>query len=213
VNKTIAIDIGQVIMHFQFDGFLTEFTNQMIHNGKDHFSKNDAWNFLDRTQRLHDLALTLLADELKYEFDVNHHTFAQWRVDRVVEEWNKSLVPNQYVVSWIEGLLDQGVKVALLSNIGIEHAKLMPKLLGSKIYDNSIRWFSCDVGARKPTPIYYHTFLSLYPEFKGCIYLDDNLDNVKAGRDFEFNTIEFNLEHLKIDENIKNKLMEINALI
>jgi hypothetical protein len=60
--------------------------------------------------------------------------------------------------------------------------------------------------------VYYQTFLTMYPQFKGCVYMDDNLDNIETGMLFDFNSIPFDLSKMN-DEEITFKLKDIESSI
>jgi FMN phosphatase YigB (HAD superfamily) len=201
--KYLAIDIGNVIVDMNFDSFLRELSMTL------NISKDEAWNFLGRTQQLHDLGYTLIRDELRDHFKIR----SEATIEKIMTEWNNTLSPNKGVISWLERLMDKGVNVALLSNMGFEHMKIMPDILGKKLYDNSVRYFSCEVGARKPSLIFYHTFLSLHPNFSGAVYLDDNEQNIETGGKFNLQPVLFDLFKMSSAENITAKIKEVELEI
>ena len=89
------------------------------------------------------------------------------------------------------------IKVALLSNVGLEHSKRMGQVLSQgTFFEDAIKHFSCHVGARKPTLLYYHLFLQLHPEFEGAVYVDDLQENLDASKQFGFKTFHFSLEEI-----------------
>jgi glucose-1-phosphatase len=58
--------------------------------------------------------------------------------------------------------------------------------------------FSYQVGARKPEPKMYETFENKYG--KPCLYLDDNLENINAGKQREWQSYHFSsVEKLRED--------------
>lgn len=58
--------------------------------------------------------------------------------------------------------------------------------------------------------IYYQSFLWQYPEFKGCLYVDDLQENLNTGEKFGFKPYKLDLsEPIGIDE----KILEIESLI
>ena len=88
---------------------------------------------------------------------------------------------------------------------------MMENILSKELLDRCIKFFSCEVGARKPSYIYYKTFLDMYPEFKNCLYVDDNVDNIMTALKFGFKAKQFCLSEIKknndsIEENIKEIL-------
>lgn len=191
--KYIAFDIGNVICYLNFTGFLAQLGNSTDRSV-------DADQFLIRLQRPHDLGLATMEEELR-AFGVDNRG-----IKILMDEWSRTIYPEPIMISCIENLIDNGAKVALLSNMGFEHAAQMRDCLGQKIYDNSTRFFSCEVGARKPTMLYYKTFLDMYPDFKGCMYFDDKIENINGGSLLGFNSIKFDLDELQKPENIKQKI-------
>ena len=91
-------------------------------------------------------------------------------------------------------------QVALLSNVGLEHAIVMEKILdhhhlhSNKFFSKCVKHLSCQVGARKPTKLYYQSFLQQHPEFEGAAYLDDLQENLDMGKEFGFRPYFFSLE-------------------
>lgn len=191
--KYLAVDLGNVVCGVDFTAFISKLSKCI------NVSFSDVDYFLNRTQKLHDLGLTDLRSELQDHFKIHSESM----VDELMVEWNNTISANPHMISILAELIHQdAVKVALLSNIGFEHAAVMESILTKDVYDHSIKFFSCQVGARKPTYLYYKTFLDMYPDFKGCLYLDDRPENIKAGDEFGFNTRNFVLSDLKSDTQV-----------
>lgn len=203
--KFLAVDLGGVIVNVNFIPFIEKLSKTL------NISIEDINYFISRTQKLHDLGLTDLKSELHDHFNIKSSII----VDDLLNDWDKTISPNISMISFLKNLIiNNNVKVALLSNIGIEHAAIMKDILTDDIYNNSVRYFSCVVGVRKPNHIYYKTFLDMYPEFNGCIYLDDKMENIKAGEYFGFNSQQFILEDFKSEEELDKKLLHIkNSVI
>jgi FMN phosphatase YigB (HAD superfamily) len=106
---------------------------------------------------------------------------------------------------------EEGLEIALLSNIGFEHAKLVHKLLS---YDEcgfffNHKHFSCEVGARKPTKLFYQSFLMQHPEFQGCLYVDDLQENLDAADELGFRIRKFSLQ----DTDVKQRIYNLGKII
>lgn len=201
--RYLAVDLGNVICEVKFDNFNKELSKTL------NLSIEDVNYFLHRTSNLHDLGITRISDEL-----INHYNIkSPVIIDNLVDKWNEVIVGHGRMLEFLEELLAEPIKIALLSNIGIDHALLMKNILGETIYNKSIRFFSCDVGARKPSFLYYKTFLDMNPEFKGCLYLDDKIENVEAGNKFGFNAKQFILDQFGTITVLENKLTELESLI
>jgi FMN phosphatase YigB (HAD superfamily) len=183
--KYIALDIGNVLCNVNFDLFNKKLSKIL------NISLDDAIYFLNRTQSLHDLGITHMSDELRDHFNIKSSEI----IDSLVAEWNDTVSGDIETIDKLHNLIKANdIKIALLSNIGLEHSAIIKNILGETIYNNSIRFFSCDVGARKPSCLYYKTFLDMYPEFGGCLYVDDKIENLDAATKFGFNTRHFALD-------------------
>ena len=106
--------------------------------------------------------------------------------------------------------LSHNLQVALLSNIGVEHAAMMNQVLqDGDFFQGAIKHFSCDVGARKPSKLFYQSFLQQHPEFVGSLYVDDLVENLEASRQFGFRTLHMSLEQSDVDL----KILQIEILV
>lgn len=199
--KYIALDIGNVLCQVYTQPFvelLSETFNTTI---------PEAARFLKRFQQIHDLGYTTMEDELKDHYGAKSPT----TIKKLVQAWNDSVVPNNFIIDKLNDLRAKDkLQVALLSNIGVEHAEMIKlKLASGGFFPGAIKHFSCFVGARKPSSIYYQSFLLQYPEFKGCLYVDDLKENLEASKAFGFQTYHFTLE----DPLYAEKVKEIEKLV
>ena len=202
--KYLAIDIGQVICHLDF----TDFNRKLAKYAN--ITEREADDFLIQSQKTHDLGYSTLEKDISgqvYGLDIYPEEVAD-----IMKEWHQTVKVNPIVMEWVLKLLDNETEIALVSNIGIEHTETM-KVILAPIYDRVVRFFSFEVGARKPTYVYYQTFLNMYPQYKGCCYMDDNISNIESGRLFGFNSIQFDLSKMKNDNEIRNTLTEIEKSI
>lgn len=199
--RYIALDLGNVVVNVDFTVFLTQLSKTL------NVSMEDVNYFLNRTQKLHDMGLTLMSDELADHFGIKSPAI----INDLITAWDLTISSNMIMLDKLKSLIKNGdTKIALLSNIGIEHSASMRIILTPDIFDNCIRFFSCDVGARKPSYLYYKTFLDIHPDFKGCTYLDDRIENIEAGKVFGFNAIQFVLNDFKSENELSKRLEEID---
>ena len=198
--KYVALDIGNVLCQVNFDKLLAEISDTF------NISLEDSLYLINRNQKLHDLGFTSMKDELKH-----FGLISPVSTNRIMELWNNSIITNHEAIGQFNSMIkNDKLQVALLSNIGHEHAALMKDLLGADgFFENAIKHFSCDVGARKPTALYYQSFLMEHPEFEGCVYVDDVVENLEAGTRFGFRPYHFALD--KMD--VTSELAEIEKLI
>jgi FMN phosphatase YigB (HAD superfamily) len=199
--KYICLDIGNVLCHVDGHSF-TENLSETFN-----ITTQEAYRFLKRFQQLHDLGYTTMEDELKDKFGVK----SPITIEKLVQAWNHSVTPEPIILDKLNFLRSKHkLKVALLSNIGVEHAAMMEnKLHHNGFFPNVIKHFSCEVGARKPSTIFYQSFLLEYPEFKGSIYVDDLQENLDASKKYGFKTFRFSLE----EPNINDKILKLEQLI
>jgi FMN phosphatase YigB (HAD superfamily) len=200
--KYVAIDIGNVICDMHFDNFLLTLSKYLK------VDKQDAFDILSKMQRAQDLGLTTVEEELAYTHRLNHK-----KISIMVDKWNETMTTNKTVADNILDLMSKDVKVALLSNMGREHAAVIRSILSPQLYDNCISFLSCDVGARKPTFLYYKTFLEMYPEFNGCVYIDDRKENIDASIPFGFEACLFGLDTFKTSEEMLEIFQCIKTLV
>jgi len=199
--KYACLDIGNVLCKVDFSPFLNHLSRTL------NITMDEAQYFLNRTQKLHDMGLTSVSDELRDHFKIKSPMI----VEELLKLWMK--------VVWrendaFEALLEKhNVQVALLSNIGIEHAGMVEEWQTPKsirpFFPESIKHFSCHVGARKPSSLFYQSFLLEHPEFKGCLYVDDLQENLDTGIKFGFQPFRLSLE----EDDISEKLKQIEKII
>lgn len=202
--KYIALDIGNVLCHLIPAPFLEKLSETC------NIDYSEANRFLKKFQQLHDLGYTTMEDELSDKFKIKSPVILK----SLVYYWNNSIVPNLYVLDELNNMRNEyNLQVALLSNIGVEHASIMnEKLERNGFFKGAIKHFSCFVGARKPSSIYYQSFVLQYPEFKGCLYVDDLHENLNASKSFGFKPFHFTLENSDSIQ-ISNKIKELKSLI
>jgi FMN phosphatase YigB (HAD superfamily) len=200
MTKYACFDIGNVLCHINFNEFIGTISKTM------NITKSDVNYFLGRSQKLHDLGLTDLKSELHDHFNIHSDVI----VDDILSQWNMVVNPEKIMFQLLTQLVKNDVKIALLSNIGYEHSKLLNNIISSyEDLNGIIKHFSCFVGARKPSSIYYQSFLLQHPEFTGCLYVDDLVENLEASKAFGFQTYHFTLE----DPNYLEKVEEIEKLV
>lgn len=192
----LALDIGNVLCHLRQEYFTAEMSTML--NTSDAFAER----FLSRVWELHDIGFTNIKDEMIDTFGIKSEKI----IDQLMVSWNDVIIPNERIISFIKDLRDEkDIQIAFLSNMGIEHVKLMEQQL-HPIYHDAIKHFSCEVGARKPSKLFYQSFLWEHPEFKGCLYVDDIQTNLDAGAKMGFKPFHFSLREHDGDY---GKLMEL----
>jgi FMN phosphatase YigB (HAD superfamily) len=195
MKRFIALDIGDVICKVVPDPFIESLSETF------NVTVPEATRFLKRFQRIHDLGFTTMEDELKDKFGAK----SPKTIKKLVSEWNASITPDTIFIDKLNNLKQYyDLNIALLSNIGVEHAQMMEDSLGDKFLDGTIRHFSCFVGARKPSALFYQSFLMQYPEFTGSLYVDDLQENLDASKRFGFKTFRMSLVEPGCDDKIND---------
>jgi FMN phosphatase YigB (HAD superfamily) len=178
----IAFDIGRVLVHVNFDKFLKVYCDLFLDQ------LDDPMAFLFDLHGQQDVGLTTIARAAKERFGIPTN-----QTNALLEAWNDSIEPEPDMMKLIIDLHKEGWNIALLSNMGLEHAEHLRKGLPDlfKLCDSHL---SCDVGARKPSKLFFQSFLMDYPDYRGCIFVDDLEQNRKVANFYGFQSYDFNLE-------------------
>lgn len=175
-SRYLCFDIGNVLCDVNFDNFLKELEALGV-------SHEEAWFFLNRIQPLQDVGHTNIKIELQHVFGIKPKD-----APHVIEAWNESIQPNPISVKNFYEIVDEKPgKVAILSNIGHEHIEIVSSRIGGN-FDRCMKHMSCEVGLRKPSRMYYKSFLDENPQFKEAIYIDDRHENLQTGGEYGFYT-------------------------
>lgn len=198
----VAFDIGNVLCHFDIFKF-TRKLSEIIG-----ISDHDAYFFLDHIQRLQDIGVTTVAQGLEYKFRLNGS-----EIEELIDTWNKTVVPNETMLRFMEKLRGDEVKIAFLSNMGPEHLTYL-RTNFPQMFEDVVQHISCEVGARKPTKLFFQSFCLDQDEFlckkndnpfSGCLYMDDIEENLRAGKKYGFKVYQFNLEEFNKESQLQQK--------
>jgi FMN phosphatase YigB (HAD superfamily) len=138
-------------------------------------------------QKFQDLGLVSLKDKLQLDFPY----LSKSNIDELIFAWDNVLVPNTYVLDKISQL---NCNFALLSNVGLEHAEFIKNTLGNyPCLKNSEMHLSCYVGARKPTKLFFQSFLFDKPN-QHWYFMDDINNNVNMAAKVGFTAFQFDLK-------------------
>ena len=129
----VALDVGNVLVHSNFDEFLKRLSKTL------NITLEEANYFMNRTQKLHDLGLTNMADELRDHFKIK----SPITMDELLSHWNDVIIPSGHIIKTLSDLSKEyKIKVALLSNVGLEHAERMGNVLAvnGTFFDDAIKF-------------------------------------------------------------------------
>lgn len=200
----IAFDIGNVLVHFKLDVFKKEMNDRKL------MAENDVDLFISDAEHLSYIGASTLEKQLRLKFP---NLTIEDKI-ALIEAWNNTISPNVHMMNFMEDLKSEGVKIALLSNMGLEHAKHISKKY-PEVFAGNICHLSYEIGAFKPTKLFYQSFLLDHEDFLGCVYLDDLKENIAAGANFKFKGIHFDLNNYN-DASLsilKKKLREIKTKV
>lgn len=181
-KKYVAFDIGEVLYRVDLQP-IYDVSNKLFG-----FNKEETERVLNQTQQ--DLGIE------------NVVTLYQRRIP--ISASQKFIIENAWMncITEVPEIIDlltrlhQEYNIALLSNIGEYHSQYM-HLQAPEPIRKCITHFSCEVGARKPTKLFFQSFLVEHPEFKGCLFVDDLWRNNDSAKAAGFNAQLFNLGHGK----------------
>lgn len=183
----VCLDVGNVLVNVDFQSFINALSEEL------NITLEEAEYFMNRAHALHDMGLTKMSDELRDHFKIRSQVIIQ----KLLSAWNNVIKPNHSMIDLMLKMMgEHETKVALLSNVGLEHASRMEMVLSTHLFfQQCIKHLSCQVGARKPSKLYYQSFLAQHPEFAGAAYLDDLQENLDMGTEFGFRPLLFNLKN------------------
>jgi len=197
--KFVIFDIGNVIAHVNFSVFVSSLCDNKIVK-----SCEEGYKLLEQIQPYQDLGLTNVKREL-----------SRFNLDKKIESnillhWMETVSFNQKSLNLINDLIIEKYNIALLSNIGPEHASI---IRNNDLLKKLNHHFSFEIGARKPSKIYYQSFLMDNPLYKGCAFIDDRYENLEMAEKCGFKSYHFDLDKLTDEESMKNAFYDLNSFI
>lgn len=190
-----AFDIGQVLCSFTIETF-TKALSRILR-----LSDDESFFVLEHIQNMQDIGITKVSHALRYRFP----GLSLDAIDELMAVWNSTVVPSPMMMNFLDNLRQEEVKIALLSNMGPEHIFHL-RTTYPEIFVNAIQHISCEVGARKPSKLFFQSFCMDHDEFSGCVYVDDIEENLKVGKKYGFKTYQFSLEEMAKESASKQKL-------
>lgn len=187
--KKVAFDIGNVLFHFD----LTPLLDLLI-----------GFNIVDNTEMAHEFmggsfqhSQEIGLYDIKQSFYQLNSQLSNKTLQDIHDRWMETFHPSPPMIEIVEELICNHYEVALLSNIGPDHAYFVRN--NCKIFNKCIQHFSCDVGARKPTRLFFQSFLIHYGWGRNTKYFDDRQDNIAIGSEYH-DGILFDINKFPSDE-------------
>lgn len=212
---SVVFDIGNVLFYFHIDKFIKNLEDEIERYNKSVEFYNisritlNPLLFLKYIQPMQDVGHISLRQALEF-----HYGFADHILNSLVENWNDALVPNKQMLDLVYSLSKKGTKIVLFSNIGKEHLDLIKEKYPELLKAVTLTHFSCDVGTRKPSDLYFKSFFNDYPSYKNSVYIDDlqeNLDSADRCSNYDLHTIRLNITECD-DSEISNVVKRIETL-
>jgi FMN phosphatase YigB (HAD superfamily) len=196
--RQVIFDIGNVLFHFDPTPLL-----ELLIGLKIVKDEQMGWSFLGGSfQHSQELGL----HNIKQSFYQFNPDLSQATLDEIQSRWLKTFYPSPQMIDVVEELLGKGYSVALLSNIGPDHAFFVRE--NCKTLNRCIQHFSCDVGARKPTRLFFQSFLIHYGWGRDVKYFDDRQDNIDMGSDYHTGIV-FDITKFSSDDAAAERLRSL----
>lgn len=184
----VALDIGNVLCHVDVIG---EFFDYLVETGVV-AGREQADEFISGIQYGQDLGLYNVRQGF-YRF--NPHLSKKTLQD-IHDKWLDIVMPSKEMMEVLKESLAVGHQIALLSNIGKDHAAVIRQKC--KPFEQCLQHFSCEVGARKPSKLFYQSFLLQHNWPRNIMFFDDRQENIDAAKDYFFG-IRFDLDDYEND--------------
>lgn len=202
--KTIAFDLGNVVFNVNDNEFYNHLRYLKNTGCRPYTSKEEEKRIIKKYTNLNYCGLISIYDVLLDDFKIQEED-----IKDVLKAWSIGVDPEESMISFLKSLKEEDVKIAFLSNIGFEHLNDLRKMFPEIMDLADVQWMSCEVGIAKPRTLYYQNFILKYPEFKGCLYLDDKKENIIASKELGFNAIQFDLDDFSTEKRLNDRLKHI----
>lgn len=167
----LALDIGNVLIRANLDCF-----SKKLADIKE-ISEKESIALMDLMQKMTDIGLMNMRQALSSMCGIEGYN-----QEVLIRLWNKSVIKRVKILEqFLDKLISGGMHVALLSNIGFDHADFIRDI---DVFNKCQQHFSCEVGARKPSKLFFQSFISAHSDYCYCPFLDDRIENVKAAEKF-----------------------------
>lgn len=177
--KKLAFDIGDVLCTVDLKPFI-----KYLYDHRCVFSIPQGEQFLQLIQPRQDIGLCNMAQSLR---ELNPYLTGYEEATAI---WKETIKMSPAMLNLVDELLNDNYEIALLSNIGQEHADIIYK---NEILNRCIHHFSYKVGVRKPSRLFFQSFKLSYPGWDNVLFLDDREENVQAANEEGFTAYRFYL--------------------
>ena len=198
--KTVIFDVGNVLVDFDWDGYINKLfpkaDKNFIAKINDAVWGGERWQRLDAGDDPEEVFKNIISHAPEYENEL--------RV--IFRRVGETLRKRPETPNWIKSLKEKGYQVLYLSNYSHYVMKANPEVLDFlPLMDGGI--FSCDVKLIKPQREIYECIAEKYNlNPSECVFIDDLERNIKGAKDFGFEGIQF--VTLKQTQEDLNKILE-----
>lgn len=199
--KNIIFDMGQVLISFDPDVFLTrigvvdEEDRKIL---KREVYKSVEWAKMDRG--------TLTEEEACKIMETRVPDRLKSCVSKLTCEWDRPIIPIVGAKELIKELKDNGYKIYLLSNASYKQKEYWPQIPGSEYFDGEI--VSAYEKLVKPQPEIYKILLDRFKlNAEECAFIDDSITNVESAMNLNINGIVFHGDY----QEVRKKLISLGV--
>lgn len=183
--KNIIFDIGDVLMRFTWNDYVTELFKgdiTRINSVNEAINKTGLWIELDKNIMTEKETIARML-----AYDPASSAYVKLALDNARLCFNRL----EYSVPWVKELKAKGYNVYFLSNYSKFNIKAAPEVLDFIQYmDGGV--FSCDVQLIKPDPAIYKSLWNKYNLTPAeCVFIDDRIENVEAAISLGMRAIHF----------------------
>ena len=199
---TVIFDIGNVLIDFDWDGFMSrEFPGadkNLIAKLDEDVWGSGRWDRLDAGDAPEDVFKSII------DYDSEHEA----ELRKIFKNVGDTLRKRAATPDWLKDLKSRGYRLLYLSNYSHYVMEANPEVLDFlPLLDGGV--FSCDVKMIKPDPKIYEALAKKYSLTPSeCVFIDDLEKNINGGKNFGFHGIRF-LNLAQAQEDL-NKLLEAN---
>ena len=194
--KNIVVDVGKVLVDFDWQGFMDTlaFPPEIYEKVANATVLSDLWNEFDRSR---------MSDEEILQGFLEKVPDCETEIMRFWNNMGNCIKRYDYAHSWIQSLQEMGYRVYLLSNYSRRmYFQSIEELSFVEQVDGAV--FSFEVQATKPEREIYDALLEKYQlNPTECVFLDDNRSNIIAANQLGMATIHFHTKS-QAEEELKS---------
>ena len=196
--STIIFDIGNVLIDFDWDGFMSrkfpDADKKLIAKLDEDVWGSGRWDRLDAGDEPEKVFKSIV------DYDPEHES----ELRKIFADVGETLRPRAAAPIWLKELKSrsENYKLLYLSNYSHYVMKANPEVLDFlPLLDGGV--FSCDVKLIKPDPKIYGAIAEKYNLIPSeCVFIDDLEKNINGAKNFGFHGIQFlNLKQAQDDLN------------